>query len=313
MTASEHVTVLLKEAVDLLAVRSDGLYVDCTFGRGGHSRRILSMLGEKGRLLALDRDPEAEKAALEIADPRFAFVRSPFSQLKSIVQSRELAGRVDGILFDLGVSSPQLDDPSRGFSFSHDGPLDMRMDPTSGVSAADWLNSAGEDEIAWVLKEFGEERFARKIARAVVSDRREHPFTRTGELAGLISRVVKTRESHKHPATRSFQAVRIYVNSELDEIRQALGAAVEALAPGGRLAVISFHSLEDRLVKQFIRRESALPELPPGLPLTDRQLQDDRRLEPAGKAVKPSEEEMTSNPRSRSAVLRGAVRRGYDL
>ena len=303
-----HVTVMLNEAVDALAIRPDGIYLDGTFGRGGHSRLILSRLGPNGRLLAIDRDPLAIAEAQTINDPRFEIIPGPFSGMAGYLAERDLLGKVDGILLDLGVSSPQLDDAERGFSFQKDGPLDMRMDPTHGQSAAEWLAHAEADDIAWVLKEFGEERFARKIARAIVHDRDTTPFTRTRQLGELIARLIPNKEKNKHPATRSFQGIRIYINSELDEVARALQGALEILAPQGRLAVISFHSLEDRLVKQFIRRQEKGPEVPHGLPLTEAQLAVDRTLRSIGKAQKPSDGEIEANPRSRSAVLRVAER-----
>ncbi len=303
-----HITVMLHEAVDALAIKPDGIYVDGTFGRGGHSRLILSRLGEGGRLLAIDRDPLAIAEAQTIKDPRFEIIPGAFSGLADYLAERGLTGKVDGLLLDLGVSSPQLDDAERGFSFQKDGPLDMRMDPTSGVSAAQWLAHAEAEDIAWVLKEFGEERFAKKIARAIVHDREQTPFTRTRQLAELIARLVPNKEKNKHPATRSFQAIRIYINSELEEVERALHGALQVLAPQGRLAVISFHSLEDRIVKQFIRRQEKGPEIPHGLPLTEAQLAGNRTLRSAGKAMKPSEEEIAANPRSRSSMLRVAQR-----
>ena len=303
-----HITVMLHEAVDALAIKPDGIYVDGTFGRGGHSRLILSRLGEGGRLLAIDRDPLAIAEAQTIKDPRFEIIPGAFSGLADYLAERGLTGKVDGLLLDLGVSSPQLDDAERGFSFQKDGPLDMRMDPTSGVSAAEWLAYAEAEDIAWVLKEFGEERFAKKIARAIVHDREQTPFTRTRQLAELIARLVPNKEKNKHPATRSFQAIRIYINSELEEVERALHGALQVLAPQGRLAVISFHSLEDRIVKQFIRRQEKGPEIPHGLPLTEAQLAGNRTLRSLGKAMKPSEEEIAVNPRSRSSMLRVAQR-----
>ncbi|MGL4206072.1 MAG: 16S rRNA (cytosine(1402)-N(4))-methyltransferase RsmH [Aeromonadaceae bacterium] len=303
-----HVTVLLHEAVDALAIKPNGIYVDGTFGRGGHSRLILSRLGAEGRLLGIDRDPLAIAEARTITDPRFEIIPGAFSGLADYLSERGLAGKVDGLLLDLGVSSPQLDDAERGFSFQKDGPLDMRMDPTSGLSAAEWLAKADADDIAWVLKEFGEERFAKKIARAIVHDRVERPFVRTRQLAELIARLIPTREKNKHPATRSFQAIRIYINSELEEVERALDGALKVLAPHGRLAVISFHSLEDRIVKQFIRKQEKGPEVPHGLPLTEAQLAVGRNLKSIGKAQKPSEAEIEVNPRSRSSVLRVAER-----
>ncbi|ELV7526454.1 16S rRNA (cytosine(1402)-N(4))-methyltransferase RsmH [Edwardsiella ictaluri] len=305
----QHKTVLLDEAVAGLNLRSDGIYIDGTFGRGGHSRLILSQLGAEGRLIAIDRDPQAIAAAAQIDDPRFSIIHGPFSALADYVQEMGLSSRIDGILLDLGVSSPQLDDPERGFSFMRDGPLDMRMDPSRGLSAAQWLMQAEEDDIAWVLKTFGEERFAKRIARAIVERNRTEPLSRTHELAALISDASPFKEKHKHPATRSFQAIRIYINSELDEIERALEGALVALAPQGRLSVISFHSLEDRLVKRFIRQYSRGPQVPKGLPLTEAQLQAQGgpQLKALGKRM-PGEREVVDNPRARSSVLRVAER-----
>ncbi|ATA26699.1 16S rRNA (cytosine(1402)-N(4))-methyltransferase [Brenneria goodwinii] len=305
----KHTTVLLDEAVNGLNIRSNGIYIDGTFGRGGHSRLILSQLGPEGRLLAIDRDPQAIEAAKSIDDPRFSIIHGPFSALADYMAERDLTGRIDGVLLDLGVSSPQLDDPERGFSFMRDGPLDMRMDPTRGVSAAEWLMNAEAEDIAWVLKTFGEERFAKRIARAIVERNRTEPMTRTKELAELIAAASPIREKHKHPATRSFQAIRIYINSELEEIEQALNGALSVLAPHGRLSVISFHSLEDRIVKRFIRHQSRGPQVPAGMPLTEEQLrsQGGQTLKPVGKMM-PSAEEVAENPRARSSVLRFAER-----
>ncbi|MCM2678771.1 16S rRNA (cytosine(1402)-N(4))-methyltransferase RsmH [Echinimonas agarilytica] len=307
---AEHVTVLLHEAVDALAIKPNGTYVDATFGRGGHSREILSRLGADGRLIAIDRDPQAIQTASEIDDPRFEIQHGPFSQLRVYLEERGLIGQVDGVLFDLGVSSPQLDQAERGFSFMRDGPLDMRMDPSTGRSASDWLAVAEADEISWVLKEFGEERFAKRIANAIVRERDENPITRTTELATLIDKASPSRDRHKHPATRSFQAIRIYINSELEEIHQALDGALNALAIGGRLSIISFHSLEDRISKQFIRLHSKGIEPPRGLPLTEEQLQQHRPLKAIGKAIKPSAREIETNSRARSSVLRVAEKQG---
>ncbi|MCL2898907.1 16S rRNA (cytosine(1402)-N(4))-methyltransferase RsmH [Brenneria tiliae] len=305
----KHTTVLLDEAVNGLNIRSNGTYIDGTFGRGGHSRLILSQLGPEGRLLAIDRDPLAIEAAGAIDDPRFSIIHGPFSALADYMAERDLTGRIDGVLLDLGVSSPQLDDPERGFSFMRDGPLDMRMDPTRGLSAAEWLLKAEAEDIAWVLKTFGEERFAKRIARAIVERNRTEPLTRTKELAELIAAASPIREKHKHPATRSFQAIRIYINSELEEIEQALNGALSVLAPHGRLSVISFHSLEDRIVKRFIRHQSRGPQVPAGMPLTEEQLrsQGGQTLKPVGKMM-PSAEEVAANPRARSSVLRFAER-----
>ncbi|GAA3912260.1 16S rRNA (cytosine(1402)-N(4))-methyltransferase RsmH [Gibbsiella dentisursi] len=305
----KHTTVLLDEAVNGLNIRSNGTYIDGTFGRGGHSRLILSQLGPEGRLLAIDRDPQAIAAAESIDDPRFTIVHGPFSELAHYVRERGLEGKIDGVLLDLGVSSPQLDDPERGFSFMRDGPLDMRMDPSRGQSAAEWLMKAEAEDIAWVLKTFGEERFAKRIARAIVERNQLEPMTRTKELADLIANASPVREKHKHPATRSFQAIRIYINSELEEIERALAGALEILAPQGRLSVISFHSLEDRIVKRFMRHHSRGAQVPAGLPLTEAQLRElgGRTLKALGKMM-PSEVEVAENPRARSSVLRIAER-----
>ncbi|QWK94847.1 16S rRNA (cytosine(1402)-N(4))-methyltransferase RsmH [Plesiomonas shigelloides] len=305
---TSHITVLLHEAVGGLAIRSDGIYIDGTFGRGGHSRLILSQLGPQGRLIAIDRDPQAIAEAATIDDPRFQIVHGPFSNVQQYVEELGLTGKIDGFLLDLGVSSPQLDDAERGFSFMRDGPLDMRMDPSSGFSAAEWLQKAEAEDIAWVLKTFGEERFAKRIARAIVERNQSEPMTRTRELAELVAAASPVKEKHKHPATRTFQAIRIYINSELEEIERALDASLTILAPGGRLSVISFHSLEDRIVKRFIRRQSKGPEIPDGLPLTEAQLAGGKKMLTIGKAIKPSEEEIEQNARSRSSVLRVAER-----
>ncbi|KAF0856897.1 16S rRNA (cytosine(1402)-N(4))-methyltransferase RsmH [Pantoea dispersa] len=305
----KHTTVLLDEAVNGLNIREDGIYIDGTFGRGGHSRLILSQLGAHGQLLAIDRDPQAIAAAAEIKDPRFSIVHGPFSALAEYVEERGLTGKIDGVLLDLGVSSPQLDDAERGFSFMRDGPLDMRMDPTRGQSAADWLQSAEEADIAFVLKTYGEERFAKRIARAIVERNREQPMTRTKELADLIAAATPVKDKFKHPATRSFQAIRIWINSELEEIDIALKGALTVLAPGGRLSIISFHSLEDRLVKRFMRDQSRGPQVPAGIPMTESQLKalGGRELKTLGKLI-PGEAEVKDNPRARSSVLRIAER-----
>lgn len=307
----QHIPVLLTESIDALAIKPDQVYIDATFGRGGHSRAILAELGPEGRLLALDRDPSAARAAADLSDdPRFEFIHTPFSALPHIVAERQLTGRIAGILFDLGVSSPQLDDAERGFSFMRDGPLDMRMNPEQGESAADWLSHASVDEMAQVFRSYGEERFAGRVARAIEVVRAEQPLSRTRELAELIYNTIPKRshEKHKHPATRVFQAVRIFINRELDEVENALDAAVQALQPEGRLAVISFHSLEDRLVKQFIRKQSQRAQLPAGLPLRDDEIEDNRTLKALSKAIKPAAEELEQNPRARSSVLRIAER-----
>lgn len=303
-----HTSVLLDEAVEGLAVRPDGLYVDGTFGRGGHSRAVLERLGPGGRLIGFDKDPQAiaEGSRLAAEDGRFVVVQRSFAEMADELRLRELAGKVDGILLDLGVSSPQLDDAGRGFSFMQDGPLDMRMDPDRGQSAAEWINSAGESEIADVLYTYGEERFSRRMARAIVERREQQPFTRTSDLADVIKQANPAWEKHKHPATRAFQGIRIYINRELEDLAAGLEAAVAMLSPGGRLAVISFHSLEDRMVKQFMRREAKGAPVPRDLPI--RQDQIATRLKLIGKAIKPSATELTANQRARSAVLRVAER-----
>jgi 16S rRNA (cytosine1402-N4)-methyltransferase len=303
VTADAHVPVLAQESVEALAVarRPDGVFVDATFGRGGHSRLILDRLGPNGRLIAIDRDPQAVAAGAALRDPRASVVHGRFSEIDSILRAQGAAA-VDGALFDLGVSSPQLDDPARGFSFRFDAPLDMRMDTTSGMSAADWLARATEGDIREVLSSHGEERFAKQIAKAIVAARRGGPVGRTGELAALVGQAVRTREPGQDPATRTFQALRIHVNQELEELSLALPRALAALTPGGRLAVISFHSLEDRIVKN-IMREAARPSVPERLPLRARELPAPR-LRIIGKPIRPSTAEVAANPRARSAVLR---------
>lgn len=306
-----HITVLLHEAVDGLAIKPNGIYIDGTFGRGGHSRLILSKLGEQGRLIAIDRDPRAITEANTITDPRFQIVHSAFSSIPDICDELNLVGKIDGILLDLGVSSPQLDEAERGFSFMRDGPLDMRMDTTKGLSAMEWLAQVSVDDLAWVLKEFGEERFAKRIAQAVVSYNKSatEKISRTLQLAQIIADAVPFKDKHKHPATRSFQAIRIYINSELDELEKALNSALTVLAPEGRLSIISFHSLEDRMVKQFMRKQSKGEAVPKGLPILESELNKNIPLKTVGKAIMPSEAEIEANPRSRSAVLRVAEKR----
>jgi 16S rRNA (cytosine1402-N4)-methyltransferase len=303
-----HQPVLLAEVLTALSIKPDGVYVDGTFGRGGHASAILAELGPQGRLLAMDRDPEAVQSAERQfgADPRFEIEQGAFTMLSKVVAQRQLQGKVHGLLLDLGVSSPQLDDASRGFSFSADGPLDMRMDPSSGVSASEWLESASENDIARVLKVFGEERFSRRIARAIVEIRQTSPLRTTRQLAGLIAAAVPMREKHKHPATRSFQAIRIFINNELDEITAVLEQVIDVLAPQGRMAVISFHSLEDRIVKRFIRDEYRGEQPPEEFPLAGMDYVP--RLQPVGKAIRAAAAEVDQNPRARSAVLRVAER-----
>jgi 16S rRNA (cytosine1402-N4)-methyltransferase len=305
LTSASHQPVLLAEAIEALRIRPDATYVDATFGRGGHSTAILSRLGSRGRLLAIDRDPEAVAAARAIADPRFSIRHAPFSMLAEVLRD---AGRgpVDGLLFDLGVSSPQLEAPERGFSFRADAPLDMRMDPTRGESAADWLARATEGELRGVIKEYGEERFAGPIAKAIAAARARRGIRTTGELAGVVAAAVRTRERGQDPATRTFQALRIHVNQELAELSLALPQARDALVPGGRLVVISFHSLEDRIVKRFLRDEAA-PQLPERLPVKATEMPQPR-LTLVGKPVRPAAAEVDANPRARSAVMRVAER-----
>ncbi|MGO2371117.1 16S rRNA (cytosine(1402)-N(4))-methyltransferase RsmH [Pseudoalteromonas sp. KG3] len=312
MTAQfEHISVLMDETIDALAIKSDGIYMDGTFGRGGHSGQILARLGEHGRLQAIDQDPQAIKSAEKFADDsRFAIAHTRFSNLYEVAEQNDLLGKVDGILLDIGVSSPQLDDAERGFSFMKDGPLDMRMDPTSGRSAAQWLAEAELEDIVYVIKTYGEEKFGRRIAHKVLEVREHTPITTTKQLADLVDEAVPVKDKFKHPATRTFQAIRIYINSELEEIQTALQAALAVLKPGGRLVVISFHSLEDRIVKQFIKKQSKGAALPRGLPLTDAQINQNLTLKAVGKAIKPSQAEIDRNPRSRSSVLRVAQRLG---
>ncbi|WP_414705591.1 16S rRNA (cytosine(1402)-N(4))-methyltransferase RsmH [Pseudomonas sp.] len=303
-----HITVLLEEAVEALAVRADGCYLDGTFGRGGHSRLILQNLAPEGLLLGFDKDPQAIATGQTLAaeDGRFVIVQRSFAELGDEVQARGLAGKVSGILLDLGVSSPQLDDPERGFSFMNDGPLDMRMDPSRGVSAAEFVNTASAEEIARVFKEYGEERFARRMAGAVVARRETQPFERTGDLAEVLKVANPAWEKGKNPATRAFQGLRIHVNNELGDLEAGLEAALDALEVGGRLVVISFHSLEDRIVKLFMRKlvKGEADNLPRNLPIRHQAFEP--RIKLIGKAQFASDDETRANPRSRSAVMRVA-------
>ena len=301
-----HVPVLLDEALDALRIDPNGIYVDATFGRGGHSRAILQRLGPHGRLLALDRDPAAVVAAADIADPRFSIVHAPFSHLGRVLDEHGIT-HIDGLLLDVGVSSPQIDDAQRGFSFRQDGPLDMRMDPTRGPSAAQWLEEVDEDELAHIIRKYGEERFAQQVARAIVTARQTGPLTGTRQLAQVVAAAVRKREPGQDPATRTFQAVRIHINRELEELEAALGQGLQHLAARGRLVAIAFHSLEDRLVKHFIRRHSTVPDDLARLPLREDQLPP-RPLAAVGRAIKPSAAEVAANPRARSAVMRAAER-----
>jgi 16S rRNA (cytosine1402-N4)-methyltransferase len=306
--SSSHIPVLLNEVLDALNIHADGTYLDCTFGRGGHSRAILQQLGENGRLFALDQDPDAvaEGAILAASDPRFQIIHCPFDQLASALSEYKLTRSVDGILLDLGVSSPQLDNAERGFSFMRDGELDMRMNPSEGQSVAEWLQFAKVEDIALVIKTYGEERHAKRLAKAIVTARELEPLTHTRQLAEIVAAAHPQWEEGRHPATRTFQAFRIFINRELEQLAEVLPQTLDLLAPEGRLAVISFHSLEDRIVKRFIRDEVRGDNYPPNFPVTVDMLNP--QLRQIGKAVFPSDEEVSRNPRSRSAVLRVAER-----
>ena len=306
MSFGSHTPVLLDAAVEGLQVRADGVYVDCTFGRGGHSREILARLGKGGRLIALDRDPAAIAARGGIDDGRFELVHQSFSGLREALDARGIA-EVDGILLDLGVSSPQLDEAARGFSFRVDAPLDMRMDTSRGITAAGWLAIADEQEIKEVIRNYGEERFAKQIAAAIVAARAGGAIATTRELAGLVAKAVRTREPGQDPATRTFQALRIHVNQELEELTSVLPQCVAALAPEGRLVVISFHSLEDRIVKRFLRTHAQPPHMPARLPLRAAEIPQPQ-LSLVGKLQRPARDEVAANPRARSAVMRIAER-----
>ena len=309
----QHITVLLNEAVDALAVREDGIYVDGTFGRGGHSRLILSRLGSQGRLIVFDKDPQAIEAAQKLAeqDGRVTVVHDGFSSFQTTLDKLGIE-EIDGALFDLGISSPQIDDGARGFSFRFDAPLDMRMDPTRGMSAAEWIATASEQDLHEVIKNYGEERFSRQIARAIVAQREESPIDTTRKLAQLVAQNVRTRERGQDPATRTFQAVRIFINRELEEVEAVLPQVMGRLKQGGRLAVIAFHSLEDRIVKQFVKKYSQHPPLPRWAAVKEADLPLPP-LKAIGKAIKPGVEETASNPRARSAVLRVAERTGGEI
>lgn len=300
----QHQPVLLAEVLANLAIQPNGIYVDATFGRGGHTQAILNQLGPQGRLFALDKDPEAIAYAQQrfAKDPRFCIQHSSFAQIENFLQSQDVFGKVDGILLDLGVSSPQLDDPERGFSFMRPGRLDMRMDSSHGMDAATWLANVSEEELAKVLWEFGEERFSRRIARAIVSIRRETPITTTTQLAEIVAAANPAWEKGKNPATRSFQAIRIAINHELDDLKLGLDQSLESLKVGGRLLVISFHSLEDRLVKHFVQDHERGEQFPLGMPIKHESIRP--RMKRLGRAIKPSAQEIANNPRARSAVLR---------
>ena len=304
--AGSHKTVLLDEAVEALHIKADGTYVDATFGRGGHSRAILARLGGSGKLIALDRDPAAAASAATISDSRLVAFRMEFGRIGRVVTQAGVAG-VDGVLLDLGVSSPQLDSPARGFSFRFDGPLDMRMDPDHGKTAAEWLAQASEQQIGEVIRRHGEERFAKQIARAIVAARSGGPIDSTRQLAQIVAKAVPSREPYQDPATRTFQALRIHINQELEELEIALPQCLEMLNEGGRLVVISFHSLEDRIVKHFMRTQAQPGALPARLPVRAAELPKPR-MKLVGKPVYPTDEEVKANPRARSAVMRVAER-----
>ena len=306
MSVGSHRAVLLEGAVQELKVRADGVYVDCTFGRGGHSREILARLGSQGRLIAIDRDPEAVKAGKSIEDARFTMLHARFSRVGDLVRERGIEF-VHGILLDLGVSSPQFDDAARGFSFRGEAPLDMRMDTSGGITAAEWLARATESEIREVIKNYGEERFAKQIAAAIVAARARRPVVSTRELAALVAEAVPAREPRQDPATRTFQAVRIHINQELEELSLALPQCIELLAPGGRLVVISFHSLEDRIVKRTLRRYATAEVPPPRVPLRAHEIPPPP-LRLVGRARRPTPLEIAANPRARSAIMRVAER-----
>ncbi len=301
-----HVTVLLKEAVDALEIKADGVYVDGTFGRGGHSLAVLERLGPKGRLIAFDRDPAAIAAGQALGDERLTLVHSAFSALDEALEELGVA-QVDGVLLDLGVSSPQLDDAARGMSFRFDAPLDMRMDTSRGETVAEWLADASVGQITEVIRNYGEERFAYAVAKAIAAARTGGVVATTGQLAAIVEKAVRTREPGQHPATRTFQALRIFINQELEELTRVLPVCVHRLRTDGRLVVISFHSLEDRIVKRFMRDESRPPVLPARLPIRAADLPQPR-LRLIGKATRPGAAEVSANPRARSAVLRVAVR-----
>jgi len=304
VSRSEHLPVLLNEAVAALDIKADGIYVDGTFGRGGHARQVLTQLSDDGRLLGLDKDPAAISVGQDLAkrDPRFSIEQCSFAELATAAYARVWQGKINGILLDIGVSSPQLDEAERGFSFQKDGPLDMRMNPDAGMSAAEWLATAEMEDIAHVIKTLGEERFGTRIARAIVETRDASPITTTKQLADLVDKASPFREKHKHPATRTFQAIRIYINNELGDLTTGLEQALDVLAVGGRLAVIRFHSLEDRIVKRYFREQAKGDDLPAYFPVRADELNP--RVKLIGKAIKASKDELAVNPRARSAVLR---------
>jgi len=299
-----HQTVLLNEAVAALNLKASGNYIDGTFGRGGHSKKILEQLGENAHLFVVDKDPSAIKVAelLKKEDSRLRIMHGSFSEIKNLVSDVSLLGKIDGVLLDLGLSSPQLDEGERGFSFMRNGPLDMRMNNASGVSAKDWLTKVSEQDLALVIKEYGEERFSKRIARAIVEARNESVIDSTKQLADIVSKAIPAWEKHKHPATRTFQAIRIFINEELDDLQKVLNEVLDVLGTGGRVVVISFHSLEDRIVKTWMNRMAKGDDVPSYIPLSNEQLNKKVRL--IGKAIKPSDKEIENNPRARSAIMR---------
>ncbi len=305
-----HRTVLLNEAIEALNIVPDGIYVDGTFGRGGHSAEILKQLSQ-GKLLIVDKDPEAIAYAKSLYehDERVVICHGSFAELDRFIEQQGWIEKLSGVLLDLGVSSPQIDDAQRGFSFLRDGPLDMRMNTTSGLDAATWLATVPEQMLAQVLRDFGEERFAKRIAKAIVKEREQQAITRTVQLAEIIAAVNPSREENKHPATRSFQALRIFLNDELVDLQKGLFHSLKGLKTGGRLVVISFHSLEDQIVKRFVREHAEGAQLPRGLPLTEAEIAQYKTLKAVGKAIRPTEAEITENPRARSAILRVAEKR----
>ena len=302
----EHQAVMLQEAITALNIQPTGIYVDCTYGRGGHAREILKSLNSLGKLLVIDKDPQAIADAKQLAaiDSRVTVCQGSFNELQNFAKEHGIVGKVNGVLFDLGVSSPQLDQSDRGFSFMRAGVLDMRMDPTTGISAAQWIASADAEQIAWVLKHLGEERFSKRIASAIVNARSKEAITTTNQLATIITNAIPVKEKHKHPATRSFQAIRIYINNELDDLTATLNQVIELLTVGGRLVAISFHSLEDRIVKQFIAEHVKGDDYPHLLPIKQAAIQP--KLRKIGKALKPTEAEIKHNVRARSAIMRVA-------
>ncbi|MCW5196464.1 16S rRNA (cytosine(1402)-N(4))-methyltransferase RsmH [Buchnera aphidicola (Pemphigus obesinymphae)] len=303
----KHIPVLLQESIHSLNIKKNGIYIDCTFGEGGHTKKILKKLGKNGKLYSIDRDPYAISEANKIKDHRFCIIQGLFSNILNYAKQKNIIGKINGIILDLGMSSLQLNNPTRGFSFMQDGPLDMRMNPKKGISAASWLNKAKENEIAFILKKFGEEKFAKHIAKSIFKQKKIKPILRTKELADLIAKSIPKYNKFKHPATRSFQAIRIYLNQEIEEINLVLNNALKILIPGGRLSIISFHSLEDRIVKKFIKKNSQKAQVPIGLPITEKKINQIKKIKlKIINRIFPSENEIYINPKSRSSILRVA-------